>query len=98
MLQEPGWNNPRRARAVAASDQVVSLILEILERLDLREKTAVIVTGDHENVEVHTKVRPNVWLVKGGLRENGSKGRIGAPTSPSAAWFCEIQRSHRERP
>ncbi|HET9985019.1 MAG TPA: alkaline phosphatase family protein, partial [Longimicrobiales bacterium] len=30
--QEPDWRNPRRPRAVAASDQVVSLLLERIER------------------------------------------------------------------
>jgi predicted AlkP superfamily pyrophosphatase or phosphodiesterase len=66
--QEPDWRNPRRARAVAASDQVVSVILEVIERTKTWDRTAVIVTGDHGNMEVHTQIRPNVWLVEAGLR------------------------------
>lgn len=68
VLQEPDWRNPRRARAVAASDQVVSMLLEAVERTKSWDSTAVIVTGDHGNTEVHTQVRPNVWLVDAGLR------------------------------
>jgi hypothetical protein len=66
--QEPDWRNPRRARAVASSDQVVSMVLEVVERTKSWENTAVIVTGDHGNTEVHTQIRPNVWLIEAGLR------------------------------
>jgi hypothetical protein len=66
--QEPDWRNPRRARSVAASDQIVSLILEVIERTKTWDTTAVIVTGDHGNTEVHTQIRPNLWLVEAGLR------------------------------
>ncbi len=66
--QEPDWRNPRRARSVAASDQIVSIILEVIERTKTWDETAVIVTGDHGNTEVHTQIRPNVWLVEAGLR------------------------------
>jgi predicted AlkP superfamily pyrophosphatase or phosphodiesterase len=68
VLQEPDWRNPRRGRAVAASDQVVSMLLEVVERTESWGTTAVIVTGDHGNTEVHTQLRPNVWLVDAGLR------------------------------
>jgi hypothetical protein len=66
--QEPDWRNPRRARAVAASDQVVSLLLEVVERTRAWDRTAVIVTGDHGMMEVHTQLRPNHWLAEAGLR------------------------------
>jgi hypothetical protein len=77
--QEPDWRNPRRIRAIAAADVVVSLLLEIIERTDAWSHTAIIVTGDHGMVEVHTQVRPNVWLADAGLRprtfEEGSEWR-----------------------
>ena len=66
--QEPDWRNPRRARSVAASDQIVSIIVEVIERTKTWSDTAVIVTGDHGNTEVHTQIRPNVWLTEAGLR------------------------------
>ena len=66
--QEPNWRNPRRGRAIAASDQVVNMILEVIERTKTWDRTAVIVTGDHGNVEVHTQIRPNLWLQDAGLR------------------------------
>ena len=67
-LQEPDWRNPRRARAVAASDQVVSLILEVIERDKTWDTTTLIVVGDHGNTEVHSRIQPNLWLVEAGLR------------------------------
>jgi Type I phosphodiesterase / nucleotide pyrophosphatase len=66
--QEPDWRNPRRGRAVAASDQVVSILLEVIERTKTWDDTAVLVVGDHGNTEVHTQIRANLWLVQAGLR------------------------------
>lgn len=66
--QEPDWRNPRRRRAIAASDQVVSILLEVIERTKTWDRTAVLVVGDHGNTEVHTQVRANVWLIEAGLR------------------------------
>lgn len=66
--QEPDWRNPRRVRAIACADLVVSLLLEVMERTDAWDHTAIIVTGDHGMTEVHSQVRPNVWLVEAGLR------------------------------
>lgn len=72
--QEPDWRNPRRPRAVAASDQVVSMLLEVVERTRAWDRTAVIVTGDHGMAEVHTQLRPNVWLKEAGLRPERLEG------------------------
>ncbi len=66
--QEPDWRNPRRGRAIAASDQVVSILLEVIERTKTWDETAMIVCGDHGNTEVHTQIRVNSWLVEAGLR------------------------------
>jgi hypothetical protein len=66
--QEPDWRNPRRARAIAGSDQVVSMILEVIERAKTWDRTTVIVADDHGNTEVHTQLRPNIWLMDAGLR------------------------------
>jgi hypothetical protein len=66
--QEPDWRNPRRGRAVAASDQVVSILLEVIERTKTWDETAVLVVGDHGNTEVHTQIRVNAWLIAAGLR------------------------------
>jgi hypothetical protein len=66
--QEPDWRNPRRVRAIACADLVVSLLVELIERTDAWPHTTLIVTGDHGMAEVHTQVRPNAWLVDAGLR------------------------------
>ena len=73
--QEPDWRNPRRGRSVAASDAVVSVLVEVLERTRTWGDTAVIVTGDHGNTEVHSQIRPNLWLIEAGLRPRKLEGR-----------------------
>jgi uncharacterized membrane protein YeaQ/YmgE (transglycosylase-associated protein family) len=61
VMQDPGWwTHPRKRRALAASDRAVGQILETVERLGLRDRTAFIVTGDHGMMSIHTQVRPNV--------------------------------------
>jgi hypothetical protein len=73
--QEPEWRNPRRVRAIACADVVVSLLVELIERTEAWNHTTIIVTGDHGMTEVHTQVRPNVWLVEAGLRPKTLDGR-----------------------
>jgi hypothetical protein len=66
--QEPDWRNPRRVRAIACADLVASLLVELIERTEAWDHTAIIVTGDHGMTETHTQLRPNVWLTEAGLR------------------------------
>jgi predicted AlkP superfamily pyrophosphatase or phosphodiesterase len=72
--QEPDWRNPRRERAIACADVVVSLLVEVMERTEAWAHTTIIVTGDHGMTEVHTQLRPNVWLVEAGLRSESLEG------------------------
>lgn len=69
VMQEPGWwTDPRKRRALAACDRAVGQVLETVERLDLRDRTAFVVAGDHGMMPIHTQIRPNVWLAEAGLR------------------------------
>jgi predicted AlkP superfamily pyrophosphatase or phosphodiesterase len=69
IMQDLGWwTHPRKRRALAASDRAVGQLLETVERLELLDSTAFIVTGDHGMMSIHTQLRPNVWLVEAGLR------------------------------
>lgn len=67
---ERGRSNPLVRRAVGAADRAIGQVLEAVERLDLRGRTAFVITGDHGSVDVHTELRPNVWLVEAGLMED----------------------------
>jgi hypothetical protein len=75
LQQKPDWRNPRRTRALACADLVVSLLLEVIERTDAWDHTAIVVAGDHGMTEVHTQLRPNVWLAEAGLRPDSFDGR-----------------------
>lgn len=63
-------------RAVGAADRAIGTVLEAIERVGLRGRTAVIVTGDHGTSPAHTQLRPNVWLARAGLR---GERRDGGP-------------------
>lgn len=64
---EDGRDSPRVRRAVGAADRAIGQIYEAVERSGLLERTAIIVTGDHGFVDIHSELRPNVWLAKAGL-------------------------------
>ncbi len=72
--QRTGWGSPRRASAIACADVVVASLLEAIERAGARDDTAIVVAGDHGMTEVHTQLRPNVWLVRAGLRPESFTG------------------------
>jgi predicted AlkP superfamily pyrophosphatase or phosphodiesterase len=69
---EEGRQGPKVRKAVAAADMAISQIMEALERAGIKDSTAIIVTGDHGFVDVHTILAPNVWLAQKGLLESGS--------------------------
>ena len=74
-LQHGGGIGPLdRRRAVAAADRAIGAVLEGVERAGLRDRTAVIVTGDHGTIPTHFQLRPNVWLERAGLRSERRDG------------------------
>jgi predicted AlkP superfamily pyrophosphatase or phosphodiesterase len=66
---ELGRLNPRVRRACGAADRAVGQVLETVERLGLCDRTAFVITGDHGSADVHSQLRPNVWLADAGLME-----------------------------
>lgn len=64
------------ATAVAAADHGIGTILEAIEKAGISDSTAVIVTGDHGFVDIHTSLAPNVWLAQKGLA--GTKDNPGS--------------------
>ncbi|REJ81095.1 MAG: alkaline phosphatase family protein [Acidobacteria bacterium] len=64
-----GRDSDRVRLAVAAADRAIATIVEGVQRAGVLDRTAFVVTGDHGFVELHTEVRPNVWLAAAGLTE-----------------------------
>lgn len=64
-----GREAPSVRRAVAAVDNALGMILDAVERAGIGETTAVIVTGDHGFIDIHSALAPNVWLAQDGLLE-----------------------------
>ncbi|RBL90857.1 alkaline phosphatase family protein [Chitinophaga flava] len=64
------------ATAVASADHGIGTILEAIEKAGISDSTAVIITGDHGFVDIHTSLAPNVWLAQKGLA--GSKENPGS--------------------
>lgn len=67
---ERGRDNPMVRRAVGAADRAIGQVLETVERLGLRARTAFVLVGDHGSAAIHTQLRPNIWLVEAGLMED----------------------------
>ncbi|MDR6568763.1 alkaline phosphatase family protein [Chitinophaga ginsengisegetis] len=68
-----GMNVPA---AVASADHGIGTILEAIEKAGIGDSTAIIITGDHGFVDIHTSLAPNVWLAQKGL--TGSKNNPGS--------------------
>lgn len=64
------------ATAVASADHGIGTILEAIEKAGISDSTAVIITGDHGFVDIHTSLAPNVWLAQ--------KGLAGTKTNPGS--------------
>lgn len=64
-----GRDGPGIRRALGAVDRAIGRLLEAAERAGIAGRTAFVVTGDHGFLDLHTRVRPNVWLARAGLLE-----------------------------
>jgi predicted AlkP superfamily pyrophosphatase or phosphodiesterase len=62
-----GRDGPMVRKAVEQADCGVGRILEALKAAGILDSTAIIVTGDHGFVDIHTALCPNVWLAQNGL-------------------------------
>ncbi|MFD1258337.1 alkaline phosphatase family protein [Mucilaginibacter terrae] len=71
-------------KAVAGADHAVNNILEAIEQAGIKDSTAVIVTGDHGFVNIHTAIAPNVWL---------SQNNIYTKTGNKATWKAQFHTS-----
>ncbi len=63
-------------RAVEQADCGVGKIIEALKVAGILDSTAIIVTGDHGFVDIHTALSPNVWLAQNGLISNVKGKRV----------------------
>jgi hypothetical protein len=70
MQHERGRNNPMTRRAVGAADRAIGQVVETVERLEMRDRVAFVVVGDHGSINRHTQLRPNVWLVDAGMMDD----------------------------
>jgi hypothetical protein len=67
---EQGREGTMVRRAVGVVDRAVGKLLDAAERAGIAGRTVFVVTGDHGFVDIHTRVRPNVWLARAGLLES----------------------------
>jgi predicted AlkP superfamily pyrophosphatase or phosphodiesterase len=56
-------------QAVAYADRLMTRMIESANLVEILDKTAFVVTGDHGFVDVNVRIHPNRWLVDEGLRE-----------------------------
>lgn len=70
-------------QAVGLVDRAVGSIVEAVKRAGIKENTAIIVTGDHGFVDVHTALQPNIWLTEAGMMNNIKDGDWKAQFQPA---------------
>jgi len=72
---EQGRDGDHVRAAVRGADSAVGIIVGALKDAGIWEETAIIVTGDHGFLSVHTVVNPNVWLAQAGLITDLKQGQ-----------------------
>jgi len=81
-----GRDSRRVRQALASADNAVREIMDALDRAGIAEHTALIVTGDHGFIDIHSALAPNVWLRRAGLLEDApDRGDWRAAFHTSAA-------------
>lgn len=71
-----GPGSPAARTAIQHIDAHVGAILAAADEAGIRERTAVIVTGDHGFSRVHTLIQPNVILRQHGWLTTNERGRV----------------------
>jgi len=69
---EQGRDGSKVREAVASADRGVGDVLEAIERSGAKDNTTVIIVGDHGFMNIHSVIRPNIWLTKNNLLQNSS--------------------------
>ena len=64
---EEGREGHKVPFALAAIDRAIGKIKEAAERAGVLDRTTFIITGDHGFVDIHSALKPNVWLSELGL-------------------------------
>jgi predicted AlkP superfamily pyrophosphatase or phosphodiesterase len=82
---EHGRNSEELKAALGAIDRAVGNLLETIERSGLKDSTTVLIVGDHGFMDVHSVVRPNIWL-----RQKGIKARF-QPSGGSAFLYLDTK-------
>jgi len=84
---EQGRYGYKVKQAVAAADRAVGEILEAIERTGLKDSTTVIVVGDHGFMDMHSVIRPNIWLAKDKLWKSGPEWRMKFQSAGGSAFL-----------
>ena len=93
-----GREAPEVDRALAAADRAIARIVEELERYELLEGTAFVISGDHGFSDIHLRVQPNAWLAEAGLfdADDPPASRARFETSGGAAFLSLADSSDTE--
>jgi arylsulfatase A-like enzyme len=73
-----GPGSPAAVAAIERIDGHVGAIVRAVEDAGIRQRTAVLVTGDHGFSRVHTLIQPNVVLREHGWLTTDGRGRVAS--------------------
>ncbi|WP_409965756.1 hypothetical protein PIECOFPK_01988 [Mycovorax composti] len=65
-----GRNNPKVQQALSIIDSMLNMVLLAYEQAGIKEKTDIIITGDHGFVSARNTIAPNTLLYKAGIITN----------------------------
>jgi len=72
---------------VAAADRAIGEILEAIERVRLKDSTTLIIVGDHGFMDMHSVIRPNIWLANDKLWKTGPEWGVKFQAAGGSAFL-----------
>jgi predicted AlkP superfamily pyrophosphatase or phosphodiesterase len=82
-----GRNGPEIEHTIVLADSAVGMIRTAIAEAGIKDKTLLIVTGDHGFYDVTTAVSPNVWLQEWGLFKNDDDWKAKFHTAGGGAFM-----------
>ncbi len=73
---DEGREGPKVRLALASADRAIGDVLEAIERAGLKDSTAILIVGDHGFMDIHSFLKPNIWLAERGLLHKGNDWRV----------------------
>jgi predicted AlkP superfamily pyrophosphatase or phosphodiesterase len=95
---EQGRNGEKVKLALATADRAIGDVLEAVERAGLKDSTAILIAGDHGFMNIHSVLRPNIWLKQNNLLSTGQDWKAKFQPAGGSAFLYLQNKEDKQTP